>query len=126
MQTAGGDLGEARHRAINAVAEPFAAWVEVVKPLAGHRAIRIDHRRGFAHRPIPFLPRQHPLALLADDAGELVAEHDGVVDRPGMVGRPLVQIAPAHADRRHFQQHIVRADDRAGDVTQFDRALFGA
>ena len=113
------------HRAVDAVAEALAGRVEVVEPAAGHRVVRRDDRGGLADHAVAFLPAFDLLAQLDDAAGELVAEDDRVVDRPGMVGGPLVEVAAADADVGDFEQDVFFTDDGSGDLADIDGALFG-
>jgi hypothetical protein len=53
-------------------------------------------------------------------ATELVPEDDGVVYGPGMVGGPLVQIAPAHSDVGNLEEDFIGADGGAFDFAEFD------
>jgi hypothetical protein len=43
------------------------------------------------------------LADLDDMAAELMTEDDGVVDRPGMIGGPLVEVRSADPDIGDFE-----------------------
>ena len=54
-----------------------------------------------------------------------MAEDDRVVDRPGVVGGPLVKVAAADADIGDFEQDVFFTDDRTGDLADLDGALFG-
>jgi hypothetical protein len=54
-----------------------------------------------------------------------VAEHDRVVDGPGVVGSPLVEVAAADADIGDFEQDVFFTDDGTGDLADLDGALFG-
>ena len=91
------------HRAVDAVTEALAGRVEVVEPAAAHRVVGRDDRGGLAHHAVAFLPAFDLLAQLDDASGEFVTEDDRVVDRPGVVGRPLVEVAAADADIGDFE-----------------------
>ena len=54
-----------------------------------------------------------------------MAEDDRVVDRPGMVGSPLMEVATADADIGDFEQDVFFTNDGSGDLADFDGALFG-
>jgi hypothetical protein len=61
-----------------------------------------------------------------DDAAELVAEHERTLE-PGVADRALavpMQIRAAQADRRHSQEHLVRA--AGGDRLRADPEIAGA
>ncbi len=106
----------------DAVAKPLAAGVEVVEPAAGQRAVGVDDRGGLTDDAITFVPAGHAVTDCDNRAAELMAEDDRIVDRPGMVAGPLVEIAAADADIGDLEQHIVRADFGNADFTEFDRA----
>ena len=54
-----------------------------------------------------------------------MAEDDRVVDGPGVVGGPLVEVAAADADVGDFEQDVFFTNDGAGDLADFDGAFFG-
>ena len=82
-----------------------------------------DDRGGLTDHAVADLPSLHVAAGLDDSATELVAEHDGIVDRPRMIGGPLMEIAATDADVGHFQQDVIRADRRLLDLADLDGAL---
>jgi hypothetical protein len=90
MKTAGGHSDIASHGAIDTVAEAAAVGVEIVEALARERTVGVDHGGGFAHDAIAFFDGAHIGADGGDDAGELVAEDDGIVDLPTVRRGPLV------------------------------------
>ena len=89
------------------------------------RAVRVDHGGRLADDAVAFLPADDAAADLANHAAELVAQHDRVLHRPALLARPHVQVAAAHADGLHFQQHFVVADRRARNLAQLDAVFLG-
>ena len=117
---------EAGHRAVDAVAEALAVGSRLYNP-AGHRVVRVDHGGRLADRPVALCASRRPFAERSQSCpGEFVAQHDGVVDGPTVVRRPLMQIAPAHADGGHFQQHIRRPDLRQSGTSRSSTECFSA
>src|SRR4051812_46489941 len=55
---------------------------------------------------------------------ELVTQYNGIVHRPAVVGRPLMQVAAADAHVGNFQQHIVGTYGRLVYFPKLDRPLF--
>ncbi len=90
------------HGSIDAIAKPEPSWIKVVKALAAHRIIGIDDCGCFADDLISFLPSFDALTCLCDEASELMTKDNGVIDRPTVVGRPLVKITAAYAYRCDF------------------------
>src|SRR5713226_4450092 len=77
--------------------------IEIIEPLAGERAVGIDHGGRLAHDAIPRLPAAHSLADRLDYSAELMPEHDGIVHRPTMRRFPHVQVAAADAHGRDLK-----------------------
>ena len=94
-------------------------------PFARQRTVRIDHGRRFGDDAVAFLPTLRIAADFADHAAELVAQHHRVLHRPALLGRPHVQIAAADADGLHFEQDLVVANRRPGNLPQFDAVFLG-
>ncbi len=125
VQDARGHADVFGHGAIHAVAEALAGGVEIVEAAPGHRVVRRDDGGGLADDAVAFLPALHLLADFDDAPAELVAEHDRVIHRPGVIGGPLVQVAAADADVGDFEQDILRADGGLFDLADFDGVFFG-
>jgi hypothetical protein len=54
-----------------------------------------------------------------------MSKHHGVIHRPGVIRRPLVQIAATNTHIFHLQQHIVIGDGWLLELADFDGAFFG-
>ena len=107
------------------VAEALPRGVQVVQATSRHGAIWIDHRRSLADHAITFLPGGDITTNLSDDPAKLVPEHHGVVDWPGVVGGPLMQVAPTHANIGDFQENVAWSDLRGGEFADLDRTFLG-
>ena len=110
MQTSRWDFDKLSHRAVDAVSESFAIGIEIVTAGASHRAVRINHRGGFAAGSIAFFPARDVLAHRVNVSGELMTEHHRIIHGPRMLSRPLMQIASAHTNRADFQKDVFTTD----------------
>ena len=120
VQTAGRHADVLGHRAVDPVAEAFARRIEVVQPLTRHRVHGVDDRRRLADDAVAFFPAGRAGADFGDRPAEFVTQDHGVIDRPAMIRRPLVQITAADADRGDLQQHVFRTDLRPLDLAELD------
>ena len=66
----------------------------------------------------------HLLADFHDASTKLMAQDDGVVHRPGVIRRPLMEVRATDADIGHLQQHILATDNGHLDFTDFYGILF--
>jgi hypothetical protein len=55
-----------------------------------------------------------------------VAERDGIVNGPTVLGGPLVEIAAADADRANFEEDVIGADLGPDDVAELDGTGLGS
>src|SRR3954468_14196523 len=108
------------HRTVNPCPESATARIEVVKALSRQWAIGVNEGGRLTHYTVTLMPATHVFANLTNGGAELVSEHDRIVDLPTLLSRPHVQIAAAHADRLHFQQHLIVIDRRERYFEQFD------
>jgi hypothetical protein len=83
-----------------------------------------DDRGGLGDDPIALFPILDLFADLDDVPAELMPEDDGVIDRPGMIGGPLVQVASADPDVGDFEEDVFRTDGRFLDLADFDGVFF--
>jgi hypothetical protein len=120
VEDARGDADVFGHGPVDPVAEAFAGVVEVVETAAGHGIVLRDDRGGLGDDAVAFLPVFDLLADLDDMAAELMTEDDGVVDRPGMIGGPLVEVRSADPDIGDFEEDVLGSDRGFFDFADFD------
>ena len=124
VKDSGWDANKAGHGAIHAIAEALACRVEIVETASTHGVVVIDDSRRFRDDTITFLPIINIRAEFDNVSAEFVTEDDGVIDRPGMVGRPLVQVTAADPHVGDFEQDVFPSDGRAVYLTKLDRTFF--
>ena len=120
VKDAGGDANKAGHGAIHAIAEALACRVEIVETASTHGVVVIDDSRRFRDDTITFLPIINIRAEFDNVSAEFVTEDDGVIDRPGMLGGPLVEIASADANVGDFKEDFVGTDGGTFDFSKLD------
>jgi hypothetical protein len=109
VQDAGGNRHPRTHRAVHGGPVAPPTRIELIEARSGQRAVGVDDGVGLAGHPVPGSEAPHPATHLADRAAELVAEDNGVADRPALERLPLVDVAAAHAHGRHLEEDLVLA-----------------
>ena len=120
VKDSGWDANKAGHGAIETIAEALACRVEIVETASTHGVVVIDDSRRFRDDTITFLPIINIRAEFDNVSAEFVTEDDGVIDRPGMIGGPLVEIASADANVGDFKEDFVGTDGGTFDFSKLD------
>src|SRR6056297_3804213 len=113
------------HRSVDTIPEPFASRIEVVQSAASHWIVLTDDGRRFTDDALPLVPTFDATTKLGDAATEFVPQDDRIVDRPRVIGGPLMQVAATNSDIGNFQQDILVSDFRSLDFSNFDAPFFG-
>src|SRR5689334_3082988 len=98
MQATFGHAHEFGHRAVRAIAEARTLRAKVIFARAAVQAVAADRSRRLRNDPVAFFEPAHATACPRHMAAELVAEHDGDLDRPALLVVVLMYVAAADAD----------------------------
>src|SRR3954447_11173853 len=121
MKTAGRNLHEGSHGAVDSISEPESSRLQVVKTLANQRRIGGQHRGGLADDAISLGESRNAAAPSFHYAGKFVAKYHGIIDLPAVFAMVLMQIASANANRFYSHEDIVVADLRNWNLPELGR-----
>jgi hypothetical protein len=107
MQTASWHSDALGHRPVDAVTKTLTRRIEVVTANAAERAIGIDDGGGFAANSITLGKAHYALSNFTDRSSEFMAEGNRVVNRPTVLGRPLMEVATTDTYSGNLQKHIM-------------------
>ncbi len=111
------------HRAIHSITKSLPRGIKIIQPDFRHRIVQINYCRRFTHNAVALFPGCNILSCFSNNSPEFMSQHNGIIYRPAMVRRPLMQITAANANICNFKQHIIRSWFRSLNFPDLYRPL---